>query len=545
MPPRERAGVGGEAATTSHSSTPRLERLKRDLVGLVGWRRWAAAFAFGALAALALPPTFLLPLLVPAFVGLMWLVEESPGAGRAFADGWWFGFGHSLAGLYWIFNAFLVDAPQYGWMAPIAVAGIAAGTALYPAAAAALSRLAFGYRDPGAHGRVLVLAALWTAAEWIRGWLLTGFSWNLIGSVWVISDAMIQLAAVTGVYGLGLVTVAAAAMPATLTGAAAGGRRWLPAVAAATALVLVWAGGALRLASAGDQTVAGVRLRLVQPNIPQQLKWQRELRRSHVVNQLRMSTQPPAPNAGPAAAPTHVIWAETAVPFVLADSPSLIAALAGAAPPGGLIIVGAPRTTPAGVEPQRVWNSLFALDSGGRITATYDKFHLVPFGEYVPFRGVLDIPKLTAGRQDFSPGPGLRTLALAGLPPVSPLICYEVIFPGRVADAANRPGWLLNLTNDAWFGRSSGPYQHFAAARLRAVEEGLPLVRVANTGISGVIDAHGRVRHALGLGRAGVIDSTLPAAIAATPYARYGDGITAIILFVALAAGFLVTPRRG
>ena len=523
----------------------RLDRLRRDLVGLAGWRRWTAAFGLGALAALALPPAYALPLLVPAFVGLMWLVDDSPGPRRAFADGWWFGFGHSLAGLYWIFNAFIVDAPQFGWMAPFAVAGIAAGVALYPAAVAALARLAFAWRAPGASGRVLVLAALWTAAEWLRGWLLTGFSWNLIGSVWVISDAMIQLAAVTGVYGLSLVTVAAAAMPAALTGATAGGRRWLPAIAAAVALALVWAGGALRLASAGDEAVAGVRLRLVQPNIPQNLKWQRELRRGHVVNQLRMSTQPPAPDAGPAAAPTHVIWAETAVPFVLADNPSLIAALAGAAPLGGLIIVGAPRATPAGMEPRRLWNSLFALDSVGRITATYDKFHLVPFGEYVPFRGILDIPKLTVGRQDFSPGPGLRTFALAGLPPVSPLICYEVIFPGRVADAAVRPGWLLNLTNDAWFGRSSGPYQHFAAARLRAVEEGLPLVRVANTGISGVIDAYGRARHALGLGRAGVIDSTLPAAIAATPYARYGDGITAIMLLMALVAGFLLTPGRG
>jgi len=536
----------------SDSAMTRLDRLRRDLVGLAGWRRWTAAFGLGALAALALPPAYALPLLVPAFVGLMWLVDDSPGPRRAFADGWWFGFGHSLAGLYWIFNAFIVDAPQFGWMAPFAVAGIAAGVALYPAAVAALARLAFAWRAPGASGRVLVLAALWTAAEWLRGWLLTGFSWNLIGSVWVISDAMIQLAAATGVYGLSLVTVAAAAMPATLA-SAAGGRRWLPTVAAAVALALVWSGGALRLASAGDDTVAGVRLRLVQPNIPQHLKWQRELRRDHVVNQLAMSTQPPAPDApagaGPAAAPTHVIWAETAVPFVLGDGSPLIAALAGAAPPGGLIIVGAPRTTPQGIEPRQVWNSLFALDSGGRIAAIYDKFHLVPFGEYVPFRGILDIPKLTAGRGDFSPGPGLRTLSLAGLPPVSPLICYEVIFPGRVADAAVRPGWLLNLTNDAWFGRSSGPYQHFAAARLRAVEEGLPVVRVANTGISGVVDAYGRVRQVLGLGRAGVIDGALPAAIAATPYARHGDAIAAVIIaviiIVAMAAGILVPRGRG
>ncbi len=539
MPPRGLGG-GAEAATAPGPATARMARLKRGLTALAGWRRWLAAAALGAAAAAALPPVYALPLLVPAFVGLTWLVEEAPGWRRAFVDGWWFGFGLSLAGLYWIFNSFIVDAPRYGWMAPFAVAGVSAVMALYPAATAALSRLAFSRREIGGAGRVLVLAAFWTAMEWARGWLLTGFSWNLIGSVWTVSDTMIQLAAVAGVYGLSLLTVAAAAMPAVLADGAADIRNRLPVIAAAVALVVVWGSGAARLATAGDQTVAGVRLRLVQPNIPQDLKWRPELRAGHVNRQLQMSKAPPA--AGPL--PTHVIWAETAVPYVLADNPSLVSALAAAAPPGGVIIVGAPRTTAAGVAPRRIWNSLFAIDGGGRIAAIYDKVHLVPFGEYVPLRGILDIDKLTGGRFDFSPGPGRRTLQLAGLPPVSPLICYEVIFPGRVADAARRPGWLLNLTNDAWFGRSSGPYQHFAAARLRAVEEGLPLVRVANTGISGVVDAYGRIRKSLGLGRAGVVDGALPVALAPTPYARFGDAIAAVILVVAFTGGFLIPPIR-
>lgn len=517
---------------------------KRRLVGLSGWRRWAAALVLGVLAAQALPPAFLLPLLVPAFVGLMWLVEESSGWRRAFADGWWFGFGYSLAGLYWIFNAFIVDAPRYGWMAPFAVAGVAALMAFYPAAAAALARRAFDWRRPGAAGRVLVLAALWTGAEWARGWLLTGFSWNLIGTAWAVSGAMIQLAAVTGVYGLSLIAVAAAAMPATLAGGGGFGRRWAPVIVVALAVVAAGGFGVQRLSTAGDETVAGVRLRLVQPNIPQHLKWVRDLRAGHVARQLEMSAAPPAGDS-PGGPPTHVIWAETAVPYVLNESPSVVAALSGAVPPGGLMIVGAPRATPAGIAPRRIWNSMFAIAGGGRVTAVYDKFHLVPFGEYVPFRNVVGIDKLTAGRLDFSPGPGLRTIELAGLPPVSPLICYEVIFPGRVADARRRPGWLLNLTNDAWFGHSSGPYQHFAAAQLRAVEEGLPVVRVANTGISGVVDGYGRVRHALGLGAAGIIDSLLPLALPPTPYARFGDGIAGVVLVLALAAGILIPRRKG
>ncbi len=524
----------------------RLAVLKSRLSESRGWRRPALTGGLGVLAALALPPVYLVPLLIPAFVGLLWLIADSPTPAKAFSDGWWFGFGHSAAALSWIGIAFTVDAARYGWMAPFAVAGMAAGMALFPAAAAALSSLAFGKRRLNAIGRVIVFAGLWTAMEWTRGWVLTGFPWNLMGTVWAWSDAMIQLAAVTGVYGLSLLTVGVAAMPAVLaeTGPGDDGRRRraaVPVVAAFALLGAVWAGGQARLSWAPDETVAGVRLRLVQPNIPQALKWKRELRQEHVLKQLKMSKQPA--DHGPP--PTHVIWAETAVPYFLAETPALAETLGRGAPLGGMIITGAPRTTPAGIVPKRFWNSLHAIDSQGRIRGTYDKHHLVPFGEYVPFRGILPFGKLTAGRQDFSPGPGVQTLEWPGLPPVSPLICYEAIFPGRVADAENRPHWLLNLTNDAWFGFSSGPYQHFAASRLRAVEEGLPLVRVANTGISGVIDAYGRVLHRLGLGREGIIDSPLPAALGGTtPFALLGDWMTIMVIIMALVMGFLLTPRR-
>ena len=546
MPPAGQAGSGSGAATPIPPSRHRLAARKNRLGGLTGWQRIAAAGGLGVLGASALPPLYLLPLLIPAFTGLVWLVESSPSPRRASSAGWWFGFGHAAAGLYWIAFAFTVDAPQYGWMAPFAIAGMAVGMALFPASAAALSRLVFDRRPLSGTGRVLIFAALWTMTEWVRGWVLTGFPWNLIGTVWTASDAMIQMAAVTGVYGLSLLTVAVASVPAGLaTPDQKTNSGWFPLVLAFAILGVVWAGGQARLAGASEKTVPGVQLRLVQPSIPQALKWKPDLRLGHVQKQLEMSR---ASSRG-APTPTHIIWAETAVPFVLSRAPGLIRALAGAAPPGGLIITGAPRATPPGVNPERVWNSLQAIDSKGRIRATYDKFHLVPFGEYIPLRGLLPsglFQKLTAGRQDFSSGPGLRTLELPGLPPVSPLICYEVIFPGQVVDRKNRPQWILNLTNDAWFGRTAGPYQHFAAARLRAVEEGLPLVRVANTGISGVIDGYGRIVGQLELGQVGVLDSPLPAALAVrTPFSRYGNRITAVILILSMGMGFLLASHKG
>ena len=527
-----------------------LEAIRGRLAGLIGWRRAAALGGLGVMAAMALPPVYFLVLLVPAFTGLLWIVEESPGVARSFFSGWWFGFGFSAAGLSWIGSAFFVDAPQYGWMAPIAISGMAAGMGLFTGAATALSRLVFEKKPMTTVGRVIVFSAMWILMEWVRGWAFTGFPWNLIGTVWVVSDSMIQLAAVTGVYGLSLLTVAAAAMPAVLAdhGSLPHPRRsWVSVLAVFAVIGAVWVGGQIRLANAPFKAVPGVHLRLVQPNIPQALKWRRELRRSHVQKQLKLSLAPALAGSGstPLKPPTHIIWAETSVPYILANTPGLSQVLAAAVPPGGLMIFGAPRASPAGVTPRQLWNSLQAIDDKGRVKGTYDKHHLVPFGEYVPFRDILPIEKLTAGRQDFSPGPGIRTLAFDGLPPVSPLICYEVIFSGNVVDAENRPQWLLNLTNDAWFGQSFGPYQHFAAARLRAVEEGLPLVRVANTGISGVIDGYGRTIRRLGLGQEGVIDSPLPATLDdRTMYSRFGGWILALMMIFALAGGILLTPNE-
>ncbi len=493
---------------------------------LAGWRRAAVAVALGVGAALALPPVHVIPLLWLAFPGLVWLIDGSSRDRGAFAAGWWFGFGHFSAGFYWIAHAMLVDPVRFGWMIPFAVFGLGGLFAVFP------GLVAYGARRlaPPGVARVLWLAAGWTLFEWVRSWFLTGFPWNLIGSVWMPVLPVVQIASIVGTYGLGLLTVFAAAIPAVLVRPSPA-RRW--AVAAGLALLLLgglW--GAWRLPAGPTPTVPDLRFRLVQANIPQTLKWKPEMRLQHLRENLALSLSPGFDRV------TDVIWPETAAPSFLAQDAGARQALASAVPPGGLLIAGTARGTGPGVEPFQIWNSMQAVDGTGRIVATYDKAHLVPFGEYVPLRGVLPLAKLTAGGIDFTAGKGPVTVELPGLPPVSPLICYEVIFPGAVVDAAHRPGWLVNLTNDGWFGMSAGPYQHFAAARLRAVEEGLPLIRAANTGISGVVDPYGRVVAELPLGRKGIVDSQLPQPVPATLYARLGNltvfTLLGVVIFIAI-----------
>ena len=541
-------------ATTDVAWRSGLVRMHAWLTALEGWRRCLAATVLGALAALALPPWYVVVLLVPAFAGLVWLVEVVPRGRTAFLVGWCFGFGHFLVGVHWVGSALLVDPLRHGWLLPFAVGGLAAGLGLFPATSVLAYRwLAHRGAVSGA-GRVIAFAGIWTAGEWVRGWIFTGFPWNLIGYSWAGSTAVLQIASVIGIYGLSLLTMIAATMPAvlvpvpttvpgTVPGTARAPRRAVLAVALATLLLpaLLWAGGTARLAAApglGTDQVPDVRLRLVQANIPQRLKWQPDLRRGHLQRHVAMSRQAGAPP------PTHLVWPETAVPFFLSVDAPAREAVAAAIPLDGVLLTGAPRTEPAAAPGGRFWNSVHAIDGAGDIVATYDKAHLVPFGEYVPARGILPIDKIVTGTGDFTRGPGRRTLRIDGLPPVSALVCYEVIFPGAVVDRRDRPHWILNLTNDAWFGNSAGPRQHLAIARVRTVEEGLPLVRAASTGISAVIDPYGRTVAQLGVGEAGLVDSGLPRPTGLTPFARLGNRVLAV-LALAIVALTLALRQRG
>jgi apolipoprotein N-acyltransferase len=517
-----------------------LARLAAGCAGLAGWRRLAVAAALGASTALALPPVYLVPLLVPAVVGLLWLTAGTRRVREAFWVGWAFGLGHFAAGLYWIGIAFFVDAARHAWMMPFAVLGLAAGLAIFKALMlAGLRALPLWRADTGLLARVLALAGLWCLAEWVRGQILTGFPWNLAATVWAFDPAPQQLAAALGAWGLSLVTVLAAGLPA-LVGWARPRAAWSGVAAAVLLVGALWGGGALRLAAApepGAHVQPDVRLRLVQPGIPQHLKWRDDLRLEHVRKHVRLTRRDGFERI------THVVWPETAVPYFLSRKPDLRAMLGReAVPAGGALLTGVPRL--GARNGKRVFhNALVALGPEGATLASYDKVHLVPFGEYVPLRRYLPLPRLAEGAGDFTPGTGHAALETPGLPPFSVLICYEAIFPDEVVKPGARPAWLLNVTNDAWFGVSSGPYQHLASARLRAVEQGLPLVRAANTGISTIVDPWGRTLARLDLQREGVLDGPLPRPLAwPTPYARFGD-LPALVLAL-LACGAALGQRR-
>lgn len=472
---------------------------------LTGIKRNLAAFLFGACATAALPPVFALPLLLVAFPGLMWLLESASSQKRAFWDGWWFGLGHFITGLYWFCVALLVDPVKFAWLIPFTLLGLNGIIAIY---IGVFGLIFFHFNATKPIIRLTAFTLLWVGMEYARSILFTGFPWNLIGYIWTFADAPIQSAYYMTIYGLSALTIALFTAPALLADKDNSRRTTMVPGLVILFLALANAGwGAHRLSQHPTQYVEGITLRLVQANIPQSLKWdpkhQSEALRSHI----RLTRSEGYENV------THVIWPETAMPYMLEGSspwPDMLAQTV--VPPKGALITGVLRARGKG-EDWKIWNSLQAIGESGQIIATYDKHHLVPFGEFVPFRSILPIDKITPGSTDFSRGAGPATLQLDGLPSFSPLICYEIIFPGEVTATETKPEWLLNITNDAWFGRSSGPYQHFHMARMRAVEEGLPLMRVANSGISAAIDAYGRVLKHVPLGASGVITSPLPAPI--------------------------------
>jgi apolipoprotein N-acyltransferase len=504
-----------------------------------GWRRWLIAFAAGALSALAMAPLNAWPILFLTFPTLVWLIDGAGaghwrGIGVAAATGWWFGFGYFLAGLYWVGFAFLVDAPTFGWLLPFAVIGLPAGLAVFTAFGVAAARLLWT-RGPM---RILALSVALTAAEWLRGHLLSGFPWNAFGYALTSPLILAQSASLIGVWGLTFVAVAVFATPATLADDRSEySGRWLPFALAIVILVGMGTFGALRLARTPTRLVDGVRLRIMQPNLPQDARFNYAAKQLVMDRYIDISKRPSTEGAGPA---THLIWPESAFPFFLAREPDALAQIVQLLHGGAVLITGAVRLAePVATPDVGVYNSIYVIGSDGSLDSFYDKTHLVPFGEYLPFQRFLEslgLQQLTKQRGGFLAGDRRRLIAVPGAPLALPLICYEIIFPGAVVPKGPRPGWIVNVTNDGWFGVSSGPYQHFQQARVRAIEEGLPLVRAANTGISAVVDPLGRIVASLPLGTDGVIDAPLPQPIGAPLYARIGDTVATLMVVIALLA---------
>jgi apolipoprotein N-acyltransferase len=485
---------------------------------------------------------------VPMTVAV-WLIDGAVGTtpwrrfGAAFGTGWWWGFGYFLAGLWWLGAAFLVEADKFAWAMPLGVIALPAGLAFFPALAFGCARLLW----PSGIGRILLLAVVLTVSEWLRGHVLTGFPWNVYGMMLAGQSQISQFASLGGLYGLTLVAIAIAAAPATLGTAEGGKRRWSAPLVALLALTLLLGFGAWRVPAGPAPLVAGVKLRLMQPNLAQDAKFSPSNGEAILNHYLALSDRATSPATLGVQDVTHLIWPESAFPFLLGRSPAALSRIAALLPPGTTLITGAARAGDAlpGESRPPIYNSIQVVDDEGAILSSYDKVHLVPFGEYLPALlaslirsvGLSEFVSVPGG---FAAGTRHAALPIRGLPLVAPLICYEVVFPGEVMPQQGpRPGVMLNLTNDGWFGVTSGPYQHLAQARLRSIEEGLPLVRVANTGISAVIDGHGRVIGSLPLAREGVLDSGLPRAEPATLYAQFGHAVL-LALFAAFLAGTLI-----
>ena len=512
-----------------------------------GWKRAAIALAAGALSALAMAPFNAWPVLFLTFPAMVWLIDGA-GAGKlrgvpaAAMTGWWFGLGYFVPGLYWIGYAFLVDASTFAWLMPFAVLGLPAYLALFTAFGFALARLLWT-RDAS---RVIALALGLTIGEWLRGHALTGFPWNTFGYALSEPLALAQTASLIGLWGMTFLCVAIFASPAVLIDGRSRGRKpWIAPAIGLSLLLAMGIFGGIRLGLHPTTMVARVKLRIMQPNLQQDVKFNYAAKAEVMQKYLTLSDRASGPQSTGVRDASILIWPESAFPFFLTREADAMAQIADLLPKGTVLITGSVRAPelPPGVRITRAYNSIYVIDHDGGVLSVYDKLHLVPFGEYLPFQDLMEklgFEQLTRMQGGFIPGTRRRPMDIPNAPRALPMICYEAIFPGDVASIDDRPGWIVNLTNDGWFGISTGPYQHLQQARLRAIEQGLPLVRAANTGISAVIDPVGRVVARLGLGIEGVLDAGLPSAIPPTVYARSGDIPAAIMI----AAAFLFIIRR-
>lgn len=566
----KQGGVGqaGFAAVTSWSEAVRSSS---------DWQRFAIALISGAASVLALAPFFIWPVLFITIPNLIWLidgVDRTLSRRQQFAsaalNGWLFGFGYFSAGLFWIGEAFLAQATEFIWALPFAVTLLPAGLALFFALAVGVARL---FWWPGV-ARILVLAVTLTIAEWLRGHVFTGFPWNIVGYALTAPLPLMQLAAVVGVYGMTAWVVVVSALPAVVAADAHTRSRGLTekltgCMAAVGILFVLGTYGTLRLAASPMTFVDGAMMRIVQLSVPQSEKWVPANRERIFADHLKLSGLNAEGEPDNLAGITHVVWPEVALPFLPLEIPEVMERIGAMLPDGTHLLTGGLRRDPSSAanrearntadkgppELRRAYNSMIVFDDTGKPALIYDKIHLVPFGEYLPFQNTLEsigLQQLARMRGGFTSGPKPRPLLNIGaLKNVAGLICYEAIFPGQVSAGkrpSDRASVYINMTNDAWFGNTTGPRQHFQQARVRAVETGIPLLRAANNGISAMIGPAGRVEGRLPLNVRGTLDRRMPAVLNAPLYARFGDWVVfvQILIFCLFAAllGRISKERR-
>lgn len=484
------------------------------------WRlvQWLAGAGF----AFAFAPYFFLPAFVLGMLIYYHGQRTAPSARAAAVRSFWFGYGFSIAGTYWIAFSLLVDADAFGWLIPFSVLGLSAAMAIWWALQ--------GYVYARVRARhplhdVVLFASAITLIEYAKSFGIFGFPWNLNGYAFLEILPFAQIASVVGVYGLGWIAVCAVVCLYYV--------RVQPraAMAAAASVLLLTAWGYQRMQAPLQETTTQVRL--VQPNIAQSMKWNQDAARDTLAVLGTLSKQ------GGTSTPDIVIWPETALPYTITQRTDWPTLMQNLVPKGAALITGAVREDAGG----GLYNSILFV-RGGDVVATYDKHQLVPFGEFVPLRRLLPLDKITPGAQDFSKGTGAMRINMdKNLPSMSPLVCYEAAFSHLAVAKGLRPSLLVNLTNDAWFGDSPGPYQHMAMAQMRAIEQGLPLIRVANTGVSAMVSPYGERQAYLPLAATGVIDHHVVASIPSPFYTRYGS-VWAVIVIVVLLHGLITTIRR-
>lgn len=533
-----------------------MERIADRVILVWGYKRVLLAILAGAFGVLALPPIGFFAAMFVSFTLLVWLIDGAAAApdsgiiGRlwpSFVTGWLFGFGYFVAGLWWLGHALMIDAEEFAWALPLAIFGLPAVLAIFYGLAAALARILWS----DGVGRIAALAASFGLLEWARSVLFTGFPWNAIGYGMTPVPVMMQSAHIIGIMGITALSVFVFAAPALLgtkQGAKTGISLALLLLAAHVgygAYVLYGAPTPVA-ATSGKSPV----IRLVQPMIDQSAKMDSDADRAAIFEKhLKLSAE--APKDG-GRKPDIIVWPETAIPFILTDNQDALTRIADTLDDNQVLLAGAVRAEDMGPgNPPRYYNSIYVIDGRGQIIAASDKVHLVPFGEYMPFEsllsefGIQNIVEMPGG---FSAAATRQLLTLPSGLKLYPLVCYEIIFPGEMTGDIGSASAILNITNDAWFGATPGPYQHFQQARVRAVETGLPLIRDGNSGISALVSPRGEIIAGLSLNETGFIDATLDSFASPThlPLSRetYFWLIETLLLAIAMASRFGFVFKR-
>lgn len=470
---------------------------------------------------LAFAPYYYFIALYPGFWLLIHKVIASDKSSKAFFYGWLFGFGYFAGGLWWIAHALLIDQQQFGWLIPFANLILPALLGMYIGLVTLIT-----YHSKLSGLRLIVFFAIsWVGVEYLRSYLFTGFAWNLVGYGLTNLIYLSQFSSIMGIYGLSFITILIIYLPYCIF------KKISIAISSTILVIILIIGGWGKVRLAAKTDYHDLKIRLVQANIKQQLKWDPKAAFDNLTRHLELSSKDSKVD--------YIIWPESAFAYPI-NSIGLIDILTNIIPPKGALITGSIR-----IDNHKWWNSIHAINKEGQIIGVYDKIHLVPFGEYVPFRNILPIEKIVPAEADYSMAKQQKALTIDDkLPKFTALICYEIIFPNSINNY-NRGEWILNVTNDGWFGNSAGPHQHLSMAIIRAIEQGIPLLRVANTGISAVVDGYGRIINKIELSTSGIIDQFLPKSLPnKTIYSQYKDNLLLIILVLLLMIIYYPKPAK-